>query len=353
MDEATAIQLLPTVPTKAIRKPDRLKYFWIGEPKWGKTTFFTGIPGMLLLAFEEGHAFVEANKIIIDKWDANLLERKRGGTWSQDDDGNTHTSAMEAMEALEQHCPYTFICVDTADMASKMCSDHACDQAGVKHPSDGGDYGKGWDILQTSPFRRFFGRLVKLGVGIACTSHVDIKEIKDKKGKVTDVRRESTLPKGIQKFIHTQSDIIVNCSFGRRRKGLRERDRIVSFDGSNEVLAGTRISGVVVPKKYIVTPPSDDDTTLPWKQWAGFFDPERGPARAAAAEEFYNTGAVVGIDDENIKTAEEPAEPAEPKPGPEPEPAAQSEEGGAGSKEEADATPTFKRVRRTPAVASR
>ena len=260
---------------------------------------FAGIPNALLLAFEEGHAFVEAKKIVIDVWDVGLSVRKAGGSWGKDDDGNVHASAMEVLEALEHNCPYDFIIVDTADMASKMCTDYKCAAVGVQHPSDGGDYGKGWDLLQTAPFRQWYGRLVKLGVGIGCTSHVDLKIEKDKKGNITSVKRETTLPKGIQKFIHTQSDVIINGTFGRRRKGAYERDRIVCFDGSQDVLAGTRIRGVPIPKKYVVTPPSDTDQALPWKQWCKFFE-DGGVEYAARLEAAFGKEAVVGLDDENL-----------------------------------------------------
>lgn len=253
----------------------------------------------MLLAFEEGHAFIEAKKIIIDAWDIPLKVYKDGGSWGIDDDGNTHASAMEVIAALEHNCPYDFIIVDTADMASKMCTDYKCAAVGVQHPSDGGDYGKGWDLLQTAPFRQWYGRLVKLGVGIGCTSHVDIKVEKDKKGNVTSVKRETTLPKGIQKFIHTQCDVIVNGTFGRRRKGNDERDRVVCFDGSQDVLAGTRIRGVPIPKKYIVAPPTAEDQGIPWKQWCKFFG-EGGAEYAATLEQFFERDGVVGLDDEHL-----------------------------------------------------
>lgn len=298
-------KLLPTTATKAVRRPERLKYLMMTEPKWGKTTFFCGVPNALLLAFEEGHAFIEAKKIVIDKWDVGLKVRTQGGSWSVDDDGNTHASAMEVIEALEIECPYDFIIIDTVDMASKMCTDYECEKNGVSHPSDGGDFGKGWAILQTDPFRRFFGRIVKLGVGIGCTTHIAVRE--DQKTKA--IRRESSLPTGIQKFIHTQADMLINGSFGRKRKGEVERDRVISFDGSNEVLAGSRVRGVHLPKKFILKPPTHTDHSVPWKQWATFFDDPSG-ATAKAAEQVYER-LIHGRDNES-DPAEELATVAEP-----------------------------------------
>lgn len=313
LDIEKAKSLLPSKPTASLKKPSRLKYLAMAEPKWGKTTLFCGVPNALLLAFEEGHAFIEANKIIIDRWDVALKVRTQGGSWATDDDGNTHCSAYEALEALEAYCPYEFIIIDTVDMASKMCTDYECEKAGVGHPSDGGEFGKGWAMLQTDPFRRWFGRIVKLGVGIGCTTHIAMRE----DSKTKQVRRESTLPSGIQKFIHTQADVIINGYFGRRRKGEDDRDRVISFDGSNDVLAGSRVRGVHLPKKYIVTPPSHDDHSLPWKQWTKFFE---DPKAAQEAEDQY-ARLIRGKDDEVLEARDESAKEEPPVATLQPEPA--------------------------------
>lgn len=303
MDTDTATSLLPSKVSQAVRKPERLKYFIIGEPKWGKTTFFTSVDNCLLLAFEEGHAFTSAFKICVDVWDRNLRERKLG--WTKDDDEVTHTSAIEAIEALESYCPYDFIIIDTADMASKMCTDYSCRVAGVSHPSDGGDFGKGWATLQTDPFRQFVNRILKLGVGVAFISHVNVIEKKNPKtGLVDSRRRESTLPSGIQKFIHTQADVIINASFGTKRPGQYERDRIISFDGSAEVLAGVRVRGVYIPKKYVVAPPTDEEPNASWEQWVSFFE-DSPDAGQTAEEEFINLSAK-----KPKASGEKPAEPA-------------------------------------------
>jgi AAA domain-containing protein len=276
MTKEQAVGYFPTKIHVETPQSDRLKYLFLGPPKFGKTTFFTGCPGCLLLAFEEGHMWAACPKIVITSWNEPITDR---GPSIDEETGIVFSSAIEILEALETHNPYRFIIIDTVDQAVKMCTDYELGKAKIQHPSDGGDYGKGWDLFQTTPFRRYYNRLVKLGVGVGCTSHIKEEWRRDKFGQ-EQYRRESTLSAGIQRFIHAQSDVIINGYFGRKRprKGKQIRDRIISFDGTDEVMAGTRIQRVYIPNQYISSPPTDKDSAIPWKQWAEFFtnSPEAG-----------------------------------------------------------------------------
>jgi hypothetical protein len=313
-----ALEYFPTKVHVEVPKPERLKYFFLAPPKFGKTTFFSGVENALLLAFEEGHMWANCLKIVITDWTPPTLGSR--GPSQDDETGIVYATAMEIIEALETHNPFKFIIIDTADMASKMCTDYELGRAKLPHPSDGGDYGKGWDIYQTTPFRRFYNRLVKLNVGIGCTSHIKEEWRRDKYG-VEIYKRESTLPSGIQKFIHTQSDVIINGFFGvkRPRRGKQIRDRIISFDGSDEVMAGTRIQRVYIPNKYISVPPTDEDTTLPWRQWCSFF--ENSPKAGQEAEKEYMEQIKISDSDKvftsetkpTTNTTNEPAQQSKPK----------------------------------------
>jgi hypothetical protein len=274
LTEEVAKKYFPTRPHIGSASPERLKYLILAPPKWGKTTFLSGCEGCLLLAFEEGHSFVECHKIVITGWYARLQDRGA----HEDTQGIKYASALEVLDALEAYNPYKLIIIDTIDVAVKMCTDYECAAGKIAHPSDGGDYGKGWDLFQTAPFRRFYNRLVKLGVGVGCTSHIKESFEKNKFGQQI-YRRDSTLPTGIQRFVHAQSDVIINGFFAddnlfrrlqKTRKGPVIRDRIVSFDGSDEVMAGTRITKIRIPNKYFVDSPQID-IAAPWKQWAKFF----------------------------------------------------------------------------------
>jgi hypothetical protein len=246
----------------------------------------------LLLAFEAGYASAECPIVVVTEWDRAYKERQKG--WLQDDAGIVYTSAIEVLEELERANPYEFIVIDTIDMLVKMASDHYCAAAKVEHPSDGGDYGRGYDLLQTTPVRRFYNRLTRIGCGIAAITHVKERTEKDKFG-VERYRRETTLPGAIQSFVHTQSDIIMAGFFGRRRRGQIDRDRIISFDGTDEVMAGTRVRQVHIPRKYIVAPPTSENLDSPWRQWEEFFNdnPQAGKRAEADYAKLFE-----GLDDE-------------------------------------------------------
>jgi hypothetical protein len=273
-----ANDILPKHPTKTPVDPRRAKYLLIGPPKWGKTTLGCSVPDSLLLATEEGHMFQEAHKIIIDSWGNKLGP----GT---DDDGNLHLSMEEAVETICASDRFQFIVIDTADMAAKMCLDYHYKKYGASHAEDVGTYGKGWDLCLTQPFRRQIGALMKSGRGIMFITHTSI--VTRKVGQTEQARAETTLPSQVQKFLHTQADLILHGNFGKLRRGMRERDRIISLDGTNEILAGTRVRGVSLPKKFIVDP------TEPWKQWETFF---ADPRAAAKAEEEFKQLVLSGHD---------------------------------------------------------
>lgn len=297
-----ANELLPQEPTKAVRDPIRLKYLIIGQPKWGKTTFACSAPESLLLAFEEGHAFHETYKIVIDDWNKPFSERG----WTSDADGNRHASLVEAVDAIVEADRFDLVTFDTADMACKMCLDYHYKKYGVNHAQDAGDYGKGWDICLTQPFRQQVGRILKSGRGVIFITHSQI--ITRKKGSTETSRAETTLPSQVQKFLHTQADIILHGSFGRKIKGEHDRDRIISLDGSNEILAGSRVRGIRLPAKFIVSPDN------PWEQWKSFFESEKA---VDEAEKEYairmglapiNETAEAEPETETISSGEEPEE---------------------------------------------
>ena len=299
--------LLPQQPTKAPKDARRLKYLVIGPPKWGKTSFGCDAEDAVLFATEEGHLFHETYKIIIDSWD----NRQGPGT---DDDGNLHLAMTEAVEAIVASSRFQMVIIDTADMAAKMCLDHYYKKLGVQHAQDAGDYGKGWDICLTQPFRQQISQILKSGRGVMFITHTNL--VTKKVGNVEQSRWETSLPSQVQKFLHTQADVILHGSFGKLRPGMKDRDRIISLDGTNEVLAGSRIRGLTLPKKYIVDPEH------PWAQWASFFIDENA---AKNAEDYFL--AAMGVSREkgrDEKVAAEPqhktiSEPVETESEPEPE----------------------------------
>jgi hypothetical protein len=250
---ADADSLLPSKPTGGV-KPT-----WLGS-----------IPGSLLLAFERGHAFLEGFKIIIDKWAGKL-------DIYDDDDGARHMTMEQVVAILQASEKFPFIIFDTADMAAKMCSDHFCDLNGWQHVSEGGDFGKGYDIGQNTPFRQMFGKILSTGRGIGFITHSTVKETKTKKGD--SIKKETSLPGGIYKFLHTQADLILHGSFGPKIKlsnGQKVQTRLLRTVGDDETLAGNRVRRAVIPSEFVV------DTDDQWKQWSTFFTDPKAAAKATA-----------------------------------------------------------------------
>jgi hypothetical protein len=265
MDTHTANSLLPQKATSIIADPRKLNYLFVGPPKFGKTTFMSSIPDALLLAFEMGHAFQQVHKVVMDAWDRRV---KDGPSHWEEEDGTIHATMVKMAELLEASDRFPFVIFDTADMAAKMCSDYHLALNHWEHAKDGGDYGAGYDIVQNRPFRHMVGRIMKTGRGVGFITHSQVNETKLKNASSVKAKKETTLPGGIFKFLHTQADVILHGTFGSKREGIKVRDRIIQTEGDEETLAGSRIQKVFIPEKYIMDPVD------PWGQWCSFFKDE-------------------------------------------------------------------------------
>ena len=263
-------EMLPTTQRKTIVDPAALVYLGIAVPKWGKTTFFCDVPDSLLIAFERGFQFQQTPTVFIDMWHDSTGKFEP----YKDDAGIIHTTMTLLKKVLVNSDKYKFLILDTADMAAKKCTDYYLEKYRWQHVQDGGDYGRGYDIAQNTPFRQMVGALMGTGRGMAFTTHQAVNSTDMKKGK--KVLKETTLPGGIYKFLHTQADVILHGSFGVRQKGNTYRDRIWQTEGDEETLAGNRARSLHLPQKYIVDP------ERPWAQWAEFFT---NPELAQIAEE--------------------------------------------------------------------
>lgn len=259
--------MLPTKQRKNATDPAGLIYLGIGVPKWGKTTFFCDCPDALLIAFERGYQFQKTPTVFIDKWHDSNFEPY------EDEHKVVHMTMTQLKKTLEASDKYRFLVVDTADMAAKKCSDHYLEKHKWQHAQDGGDYGRGYDIVQNTPFRQMIGALLATGRGIAFTTHQQVNTTEFKKGK--KAMKETTLPGGVYKFLHTQADVILHGSFGAKQEGNKYRDRIWQTEGDEETLAGNRSRDLYLPTRYVVDP------ARPWAQWAEFFT---NPALAAEAD---------------------------------------------------------------------
>jgi hypothetical protein len=260
MTPEEANSFLPQKPHRIEATPDSLVYTIIAEPKFGKTTWACSIPDALLLAAERGHSFVEAFKIELTAWDYNVPSSQKPQP-SQDDDGLLYMSFMQAVDVITASDRFRTVIIDTADMLGKMCMDFHLKKNNLVHPQDW-DFGKGHEVCLNQPFRQAMGRIIKSGRGIVFITHTATTDARF--AGTTKSKKECTLPSGMSKFIIPQSDVILHGRFGPKDPVTKRRTRIFQTEGSDEVLAGGRMSRMV-PPKFII------DHDHPWQQWAEFF----------------------------------------------------------------------------------
>lgn len=248
---------LPTEKTKPLSSPINSVILIVAPPGWGKTEWFGSIPDNLMLCCEEGHKFVEGYKVVITCWD---FKGKQDAPW-KDDDGTFHMSFLQAVTFIENSERFKFITIDTLDSLVKMILDFFYGVHKVDHASEIGEYGKGWDIAQNTPFRRAINRIIKSGRGLGMTTHEETTQKNFKKG--IQAKKETTLPNGVWKYLFGQIDIILHGTFGKRNKGSKQRQRLCVSEGSEDILAKNR--GGKIPPVYICDPGKQ------WEQFEGFF----------------------------------------------------------------------------------
>lgn len=258
---STARFTLPDGPSPAVHNPSRLKWLLVATPGWGKTEYFMSNPESLLLACEEGHAEIAGAKVIIDCWDGRLANDSLEAY--ADENGTIHDSFVRVVRNLQKTRKYSFIIIDTVDALVKMLLDYMLARKGAEHASDLGDFGKGWDVAQNTPFRRQLTKILKTGRGIGATTHEQIEEKAFKSGP--KIKRETSLPKGIYKQIYAQFDKILHGITGKMPKTEKTRDRMIITEGSEELLAKNR--GGILPPAFLVPRKME----ARWKQLSDFY----------------------------------------------------------------------------------
>lgn len=231
---------LPTEDTDQVVSMTSLGWMFVAPPGFGKSELFALFPDYLMLACEGGHKFIKGRKLIIDEWG--------GKGEATDSDGNLHVSLEEAQRRIENSERYQFIGIDTIDSLIKKCIDWHVDKANQAHLSDLGDYGKGFDLGQNNPIRKFINSIFSTGRGLGIITHQEIKTNTFKK-KGPESKKETSLPNGIYKILYPQMDIIIHGEYGGVREGNKHRDRIIKSEGDEDILAKNR--GGILPPAWI------------------------------------------------------------------------------------------------------
>lgn len=180
-----AINLLNIIPHSVSRDLSGYITYIYGQPKTGKTTLATQMPGALLLAFEKGY---------------NALP----GVMAQD-----ITSWGEMRQVYKQlknpavKEVYKAVIVDTIDIAADMCSKYICNQNDIDSLGDLG-YGKGWTAFKEE-FSEIFRGLTQLGYAVFFIGHE--KEATITEGDKTRIVVRPALSASTRQIITSMADI--------------------------------------------------------------------------------------------------------------------------------------------------
>ena len=157
-----AINLLTLTPHQVSRDLSGYITYIYGEPKTGKTTLASKMPGGLLLAFERGYNAIPG------------ILAQDITTWGE------MKQIVRELKKPEVQEVYKSIIVDTVDIAGALCEKYICSQNGVDRLSDV-PYGQGWTKVKKE-FEEVFRTITQLGYALVFISHMKDKTFKRKDG---------------------------------------------------------------------------------------------------------------------------------------------------------------------------
>lgn len=170
---------LPTEIQEPVYDINRITMVIYGAPKIGKSTFCSRFDDALFIATEPGLGYLRTKNVRVSQW----------------------AECLELMEILEKQrgAGYKTLIVDTVDQLWAFCAEYVRSSRNVESLSDL-SYGKGKDIA-SSLFCDYIARIIRLGLGVVFTSHVQTVDIETVNGKVAkfvptipDRAREAILP---------------------------------------------------------------------------------------------------------------------------------------------------------------
>jgi hypothetical protein len=241
---------LPTEKSALTLSPDKVKALLYGPPKIGKSTFASQInpEHTLFVATEPGLGSLEVYESPVKTWDEF---RQIGADLAKDSK------------------QFEVVVIDTVDELYRMCSEHVCNDLGIKHPSDA-DYGKGWSAV-SDEFRLRVGKLAGLGLGVWFISHAEDREVKKKVGSKTVT--QPTLSGQARKFLTGFVDFILLATW----EGDEETDkRVLHTQGAENHEAGGRVPSGAKP----LPDPLPLDAAILRKEMAASLSP--GPDKKAS-----------------------------------------------------------------------
>ena len=154
------INLLELTPHQVSRDLSGYITYIYGEPKTGKTTLASKMPGGLLLAFERGYNAIPG------------IMAQDITTWGE------MKQVVRDLKKPEVQSIFKSIIVDTVDIAGALCEKYICSQNAVDKLSDI-PYGQGWTKVKKE-FEETFRTITQLGYALVFISHAKDKTFKRK-----------------------------------------------------------------------------------------------------------------------------------------------------------------------------
>ncbi len=203
---------LPDAPVKPKENLLDFKGYIYGQPKIGKTTFFSEA-NAIYADTEDGTAALEVYAVPVDSW----------------------AKFLEFCAALKDDERFDTVVIDTVDNLYQMCLESVCKAHGCTHPSDKDDYGKTWNLV-TGEFKRVVTKLAQGPRGLWLVSHAQETKIKTRSAEIT--KFVPTLTGKAREFLLGFVDVILYAEMIEvKDKGLK---RILHAEPSENWEAGDR-----------------------------------------------------------------------------------------------------------------
>jgi len=247
--------------------PTGLTWYFIGQPKTGKTTSASqwsdkGTEGVLLIDTDLGSDFVnEANTVTVTALNTptrpKMLDNKqvtKNGkpeieVIPNDDRGYYHRTGDEVGKPMEvysmvevyhwlkdnfKELPYDTIAIDTIDHINRWIEQEVCDERGQAAMGEGSSWGADWAQARKKNLdiiKRFQTLCKSLGKNLVLISHAKSTVITDGKSQLGP-----ELPRGLAYAITASADVI-----GYAMADKDDGEFYISFQAYDERTVGSRL----------------------------------------------------------------------------------------------------------------